>query len=105
MGIYVTFSVLTFNCHTHTDHKEPHDRVVTKECYVPSYDELTLFTTAHVDFLLLLFDPIEDPLKFHGVIPPSHTVVTPVNVNNVPRGGIPTNLCNNDTCQKHTSIE
>lgn len=46
------------------------------------------------------FDPIEDPLKFHSVIPLTQTVVTPINVNNMPRGGIPANLHDSDTCQK-----
>ena len=44
--------------------------------------------------------PFEDPLKFHSVIPPSQTLVTPVDVNNTPRGGIPTDFHNNDRCLK-----
>lgn len=78
-------------CHTH--HKEPHNKIVMKECYVSSYDELLVFCP-HCS------DPIEDPLKFHCVIPPSQTLVTPVDVNNTLRGGIPTNFHNNDRCLK-----
>lgn len=59
---------------------------------------LSLIT--HIDLLLCCFDPIEDPQKFLSVIPPSHTVVTPINANNTPRGGILTNLRISDRCQK-----
>lgn len=81
--------------------KSPHNGVVTKECWVSSCDEL-LFIPPQLHMLIFCsycFDPIEDPLKFHSVIPPSQTGVTPINVNNTPRGGKPTNLCDNDRCR------
>lgn len=48
------------------------------------------------------------PLKIHwnstAFIPPSHTVVTPININNAPHGGKPTNLPDNDRCQNDIEL-
>lgn len=63
---------------------------------------------AHIDFLLNCFDPIEEPLKFHCAIPPSHAVVTPANMNNMPHRDISTDLYVNSEifhCQHHLQLD
>lgn len=106
-------SAFLFCCHTRTLHKEPRDEVVAKECHMSSYDGLflvslfffVLLSQLHTFFLLLFWIPFDSPLKFHSVIPPGgKTIVTPISVNNMAGGGIPTKLQDDDRRQKDVRL-